>query len=470
MADLSFTRARRDAVSNGLLLGSIETPALVMRTYMGNLLFSPPSLADEAIAGNTGPIIGQLELADIVSKDYGDSSLHDLQRNIVSPQGGETPSATGSQANKYTGAHTPQATKLGHAPLKTHTGTGAGLIHLISGRSLRDGVPPLCSDTGISISTPGGRRTISSAAYAQRIALDRPQLVVSLADEFPLTCTSKNRITRCEARTAKMLQELVEASAQSAQAPFFLFGVALGGQQEDSLAHNAKAVLAAGAQGVCVGSVNQPTTATAADTEETFISHVRAVREATLLDPATATAAVPVLVPGCDSLRTMLLALEQGADLVSSSLPSLLTAVGRAVAIDWAFINSQVQDKPRSNSTAGSQEEHAPKRRRVEGAAPRPALLDLWDDVYTADPAAMLGKRGAGNAVCPCHACRHHSRAYIHHLLQAKELLSEVLLYGHNQAQLLEMFKQARQHAAQGMYVCLSGFLKIRSRILFHSC
>jgi len=457
MSNLSFTRDKRDArVSHGLLLGTIETPALILRTYMGNLLFSPPVLADEAILGNSGPILGQIELADIVSKDYGDKSLHELQRNVQSPQGAQVTSAKAFEANKFLGAHTPQATKLSQGQLKVHSLTGPGVLHMISGRSLQNGVSQ-CSDTGISITTPGGRRTVSATAYAQRIALDRPQLVVSLADEFPLSCTSKNRITRCETRTSKMLQELIDVSKASSQTPFFLFGVALGGLQADSLALNVKAILAAGAQGVCVGSVNQNTGGTAGassvvgETEEAFIAQVRAVRDATLQASASNTTPgtdVPLLVPSCDSLRSILHALDQGADVISSNLPSLLTSVGQAVAIDWAYINAQVEAK---NSSANNESDadvsgQPSKRRRIT------AMLDLWDDTHTSDAAAMLGARGAENTLCPCHACKHHTRAYIHHLLQAKELLSEVLLYGHNQMQLLELFKQARRHSAGGTF------------------
>jgi len=243
-----------------------------------------------------------------------------------------------------------------------------------------------------------------------------------------------------------MLQELVEASQASSQAPFFLFGVALGGLQEDSLANNVKAILAAGARGVCVGSVNQTAEG---ETDEAFVTRVRAVRNATLQNSAsdmTTDTDVPVLVPSCDSLRTILHALEQGADVVSSNLPSLLTGIGQAVAIDWAFVNSQVEARSHGNGSDSGADGggQPPKRRRIC------AMMDLWDNVHASNPSAMLVVRGAANAACPCHACKHHSRAYIHHLLQAKELLSEVLLYGHNQTQLLELFKQARRHAASG--------------------
>ena len=47
---------------------------------------------------------------------------------------------------------------------------------------------------------------------------------------------------------------------------------------------------------------------------------------------------------------------------------------------------------------------------------------------------------------------RHHTRAYIHHLIKAREILAEVLLYTHNQHQLLRLFSTGREilHSGSG--------------------
>lgn len=54
-------------------------------------------------------------------------------------------------------------------------------------------------------------------------------------------------------------------------------------------------------------------------------------------------------------------------------------------------------------------------------------------------------------AECKCHACKYHTKAYIHHLLIAKEMLAEVLLYHHNVYQLNQMMRTARERRAQGV-------------------
>merc|ERR1711988_1537235 len=49
---------------------------------------------------------------------------------------------------------------------------------------------------------------------------------------------------------------------------------------------------------------------------------------------------------------------------------------------------------------------------------------------------------------CKCITCRDHTRAYIHHLLNAKEMLGEVLLYIHNYYHYLLFFHNIRKNIA----------------------
>ncbi len=53
---------------------------------------------------------------------------------------------------------------------------------------------------------------------------------------------------------------------------------------------------------------------------------------------------------------------------------------------------------------------------------------------------------------CPCYACRHFSRAYLHHLFQAEEMLGPILLSLHNIAFYLRLMAQARQAIAAGNF------------------
>ena len=76
-----------------------------------------------------------------------------------------------------------------------------------------------------------------------------------------------------------------------------------------------------------------------------------------------------------------------------------------------------------------------PRRWAVEGLALVDGKLDPVVE-YPSDDTQPL------RPGCTCYACSTHSRAYIQHLIQAKELLSELLLFVHNLHELLEMVRK----------------------------
>ena len=62
---------------------------------------------------------------------------------------------------------------------------------------------------------------------------------------------------------------------------------------------------------------------------------------------------------------------------------------------------------------------------------------------------------------CPCYTCRHFSRAYLHHLFLAKEMLGPTLVSLHNLAYYLRLMSEARQAIEEGRFasfqaVCLA--------------
>ena len=75
-----------------------------------------------------------------------------------------------------------------------------------------------------------------------------------------------------------------------------------------------------------------------------------------------------------------------------------------------------------------------------------PLAFDLWSPAYATDVAPLEDK-------CTCHTCRHHHRAYIHHLLLAKEMLAWVLLQIHNHHIVEGLFQGVRDSIAQGTFV-----------------
>ena len=71
-------------------------------------------------------------------------------------------------------------------------------------------------------------------------------------------------------------------------------------------------------------------------------------------------------------------------------------------------------------------------------------ILNLWEETHRKDLRPIL-------LDCQCHACTNHTRAYIHHLLIAKEMLGDILIYCHNQHQTVQLFNEIREVKVSGL-------------------
>ena len=109
--------------------------------------------------------------------------------------------------------------------------------------------------------------------------------------------------------------------------------------------------------------------------------------------------------------------IEAGVDVVSSNFVQEATDAG--VALDFYF--------PRADMGLHSTR-HLEEEKKVLG-------LDMWSTEYSSDlrpisfglGGGQEGNPGQGRA-CGCYSCTRHHRAYIQHLLQAKEMTGWVLL------------------------------------------
>lgn len=358
----------------------ISVPALVGSTVAGNLLFSPPHLLAEVPRCDACPLLGQLELADVIGKDFGDTSLSSLQPGLERP------------------------------------------LLIASSRHMSRGVG-VCSKLGLDIDAPGGRKTITPAKLAMRADIDRPWVVISPADEVPMTSGAK-RVTKSTERTMSMFKQLVVLPAMQSQT---LFGVAVAGHTEGHVATMAAEMVRLGAKGIIVGGANL------GESPEQLRGAIARVRAAVGPD-------VPLLVQGADSMGQMLLALGAGVDLISSNLPALATARGQALMLPSCCSAVSTASGP-----SGSPDSKKPRTEKGEATLVGRfgPVLDLWDSSHRLQQQPLLSD-------CTCHCCRNHTRAYLHHLLRAKELLAEVLLYAHNQHCLLGMMSRAREATAAG--------------------
>ncbi|KAG2428708.1 hypothetical protein HXX76_011412 [Chlamydomonas incerta] len=71
--------------------------------------------------------------------------------------------------------------------------------------------------------------------------------------------------------------------------------------------------------------------------------------------------------------------------------------------------------------------------------------MNLWATAYRLDKGPLLPG-------CGCFACARHSRAYVHHLLNAHEMLAEVLLEAHNTSHMNAFCQAVREAIAEGRF------------------
>ena len=131
----------------------------------------------------------------------------------------------------------------------------------------------------------------------------------------------------------------------------------------------------------------------------------------------------------------MALALPPTAALLSANKPRYLMGVGRpqdiltAVAAGVDMFDCVLPTRNGRNASA------------FTAAGP----LRLRNACHKDDPAPL-------EADCSCYTCRHFSRAYLHHLFQAGEMLGPTLLSLHNVAYYCRLMTQTRQAIREGRF------------------
>jgi tRNA-guanine family transglycosylase len=125
-----------------------------------------------------------------------------------------------------------------------------------------------------------------------------------------------------------------------------------------------------------------------------------------------------------------------GVDAVSSAYPLVLTQAGCVWTPDWGLLEGPEEGRKETKEEA---------KEEATYHAPGDGMKVQLRDKSLATDARPLNPHG-----CRCYTCTHHSRAYLNHLLNAHELLGEVLLYTCNLTQFLRLFELARKNIRAG--------------------
>ena len=262
------------------------------------------------------------------------------------------------------------------------------------------------TNAGVSVRTLRGRDTLQPGRYVEAAARLGPDMVVAMADDAPHHQKDK-RYQKAATRTVAWLDQCrAAASGKGLRLLAGIPGFAIrpGAPLDDGLKDVLRDPIWSG---FFVGGGGLPAA---------FSKPADAVRQVAAELRADApggggAAARRLAVNGIEDPVDVVEAVGAGADIVVWRLPLAAAQKGRALTFDV--------ESP------------------ADGAAPRAPSINLWDRRHEKSDAPLV--RG-----CGCAACRRHTRAYIHHLLRAHEMLGSQLLCVHNAHHALRLFAALR--------------------------
>ncbi|POM61314.1 Queuine tRNA-ribosyltransferase domain containing hypothetical protein [Phytophthora palmivora] len=266
--------------------------------------------------------------------------------------------------------------------------------------------------TGFMIETSGGRRVVSIDEFMQATELLQPELVVPLADEIPIE-KGRNR-HRAAVQTSLDWLDACQALNTSSTP---MCGVVVGGNDQmlrrmsaaETCKRDIQAVLLSGL-GPCSDKTNRLELIDAIVNEITPTS-------------------LPRIITGIGHPLDVLDTVNRGIDAFVSPYPASVTKAGSAL-IFW------ISDDHDGSSAS----ERNTERERSGG------VLHLREKRFATDFGPLM-------AGCDCFACQKYTRAYIHHLLNVREMLGDILLYLHNLQHYYRFFREIRTAISTDRFV-----------------
>ena len=252
----------------------------------------------------------------------------------------------------------------------------------------------------VAVWNSGGRYKLKVDEFVALQKLARPDFVACIAD-VQTSQVSLKRQRKCVTRSLELLDHAIKLWGEQ-NVPGKLFGVICGGpfegEREKSAVETAKRDVAGFAiEGFGTGESPEARKRLL----DIVISHLPADKPRVISN---------ILLPE-DTLD----AVAAGVDIFDTVYPTVEAELGCALLFDFG-----------SDLAA----EHAPPRK-----------LELWGAEFKQDFAPIL--QG-----CQCYACRRHTRAYIHHLLNVHEMLGTNLLMTHNLHHYMRFFAAIRRSIA----------------------
>ena len=460
-------------------LQNVETPVPVFKTYIGNLLYSTLDFTQE-LGGTTPSIFGQIDIQNIFSRDFDSISIGRIQlQQIEDCQGSLRVNILSSR----------QKGQLGSNPSGLSVDTSGGRkVLTVAEYAKRISADSFSVVIALADEIPLFSGSKSSSKSTARSLLWLKQL-------------KENKLLNWEdiylfGVTGALSHE--NHSLTATASPIEI---------DKKIFTNATELLNLGCNGLVVGGAGMGESLHQLEVAIRTVKHAATSSSAVeITDTALENSKnnchrrVMVMVQEMDTIREILLAVRSGGDFIGTNLPQIISTAGLALTWDLkrrtynqcttgSSRTSSFDAVKRKLSSEAEKEgieneiENSTKKQNVgETIAVSTALptASTCTGVNSAASTSVQGElvesksspvhetpddfknaRSAGGVInlwetmhcktlrpilkgCECHACKHHTRAYIHHLLLAKEMLGDILVYCHNQHQIVQLFNEIR--------------------------
>jgi queuine tRNA-ribosyltransferase len=248
------------------------------------------------------------------------------------------------------------------------------------------------TDAGVTFRSPRSGRLIEMTPEISIQIQNRLGADVIMAfDECAPSGVGREAVEKAMTRTYEWLKRCIEAHGRSDQA---LFGIVQGGEFLDLRAEAARQLVDLDLPGYAIGGVS------VGESPEIIDQVVQHTAPLLPLDKIR-------YLMGVGSYREMARAIAAGIDVFDCVIPTRLGRHGAALVRGerWNLRNAQ----------------------------------------YREDFASI-------DATCPCYTCQTFSRAYLHHLLRAQELLAYTLISIHNITELIRFTQDIRKTIMAGTF------------------
>ncbi|KAL5778738.1 hypothetical protein ACOSQ2_009475 [Xanthoceras sorbifolium] len=271
---------------------------------------------------------------------------------------------------------------------------------------------PECDSTnkiGASFETSSGRRLVKPVEYMEMISSMRPNLWSTLADEVPAWVSDKRNKTSVD-RTLKWLDECIALSPAGGA----VFGSIVGGSNVEERQQCAQEVAKRNVSGYWIGGFGL------GESMDERPPLLNAVTDNLPEDR-------PRLICGLGLPEEILQGIAAGVDLFDSAYIYHLTLGGFALVFPLDGMEKNMNDIQMSDKGSDG------------------TKINLRATMYRKDTTPIVEG-------CSCYTCHNHTKAYINHLLNVHEMLSQILLEIHNTHHYLWFFRSIRDAVKEGKF------------------